>query len=585
MFAYQEGLAARARIDPCPCRPGPKRRGHALPEFMKGVGAARFGVMAGVAAALTAFFLYIAGVISEPPQSILYAGLAPRDASQVTAKLDAMNVHYTLKANGGTIMVPADDATKLRMELASQNLPSAGVGYEIFDKSDAFGTTAFVQNINRLRALEGELTRSIETLDNIDSARVHLVIPQRQIFSRNSEPPTASVVLKLRNSLNHNQVVAIQHLVAAAVAGLKPGRVAVVDDQGDLLAGGDGSDSAGADSAAQDQQTADYEERMRKRIENIVASVVGQGHVRVQVAADVKYNHVQQTSETFDPDSKVVRSTQTIDSSSSDTSSNKSNAVSVASALPAGTQNTSGGNGGNSGDKSSNSHNEETTNYEISKTVRTSTQDGGQVNRLSVAVVVDGTVKTLPNGKTQYTPRSKAEMAQIQNLVESAIGYDKARGDKVEVVNMAFARMDVGSFAPAPKPLLGLDSAYWFKIIEAGILSLTALLIGLFVVRPLIRNMFAPIPGVGGTAQLTGPQQQVAGQLPAPGGDRQGAPAQIAADGSPAALSGPEGGSMIDIQRIDGQVRESSIKKVGEVVDSHPEEALAILRTWLHQPA
>ncbi len=430
-----------------------------------------------------------------------------------------MNVHYTLKANGGTIMVPADDATKLRMELASQNLPSAGVGYEIFDKSDAFGTTAFVQNINRLRALEGELTRSIETLDNIDSARVHLVIPQRQIFSRNSEPPTASVVLKLRNSLNHDQVVAIQHLVAAAVAGLKPGRVAVVDDQGDLLAGGDGSDSADADSAAQDQQTTDYEERMRKRIENIVASVVGQGHVRVQVAADVKYNHVQQTSETFDPDSKVVRSTQTIDSSSSDTSNNKSNAVSVASALPAGTQNTSGGSGGNSGDKSSNSHNEETTNYEISKTVRTSTQDGGQVKRLSVAVVVDGTVKTLPNGKTQYTPRSKAEMAQIQNLVESAIGYDKARGDKVEVVNMAFARMDVGSFAPVPKPLLGLDSAYWFKIIEAGILSLTALLIGLFVVRPLIRNMFAPIPGVGGTAQIAGPQQQGAGQLPAPGGD------------------------------------------------------------------
>lgn len=553
---------------------------------MKGVGAARFGVMAGVAAALTAFFLYIAGVISEPAQSILFAGLAPRDASQVTAKLDAMNVHYTLKGNGGTILVPADKATKLRMELASQNLPSAGVGYEIFDKSDAFGTTAFVQNINRLRALEGELTRSIETLDNIDSARVHLVIPQRQIFSRNSEPPTASVVLKLRNSLNRGQVSAIQHLVAAAVAGLKPGRVAVVDDQGDLLAGGDGKDAADADAAEQDQQTADYEERMRKRIQNIVASVVGAGHVRVQVAADVKYNHIQETSEKYDPDGKVVRSTQTIDSSSSDSSKNAANAVSVSSALPAGSQGTSSNGGNNSGSKSSNSRNEETTNYEISKTVRTSTENGGDVKRLSVAVVVDGTVKTLAGGKSKYTPRSKQEMAQIASLVKSAIGYDKARGDKVEVVNMPFARMDVGPLEPAPKPLLGLDSAYWFKIIEAGILSLTALLIGLFVVRPLIRNMFAPIPQTGTTAQLAGPQA-VAGQLPAPGGEASaGAPAQIAADGSLAALPGPsEANAMIDIQRIDGQVKESSVRKVGEVVDTHPEEALAILRTWLHQPA
>ena len=154
-----------------------------MPEFFKAVGAARFGVMAGVAAVLTAFFLYIAGAITEPPKTILYAGLEPRDAAAVTAKLDAMNVKYDAKGDGGTILVPADQVTKLRMALAQDNLPAAGVGYEIFDKSDAFGTTAFVQNINRLRALEGELARSIQTIDGIDSARVHLVIPERQIFS------------------------------------------------------------------------------------------------------------------------------------------------------------------------------------------------------------------------------------------------------------------------------------------------------------------------------------------------------------------------------------------------------------------
>ena len=193
-----------------------------MPEFIKAIGAARFGVMAGVAAALTAFFLYVAGVISEPPKTILYAGLEPRDAAAVTAKLDSMNVQYEAKGDGGTILVPADQVTKLRMELATDNLPAAGVGYELFDKTDTFGATAFVQNINKLRALEGELARSIQTIDGIDAVRVHLVIPERQIFSRDSQTPSASVVLKTRGMMQRGQVDAIQHLVAAAVAGLSP---------------------------------------------------------------------------------------------------------------------------------------------------------------------------------------------------------------------------------------------------------------------------------------------------------------------------------------------------------------------------
>jgi len=145
-----------------------------LPDFIKAIGAARFGVMAGVAAALTVFFLYTAGVLSTPPKSILFSGLEQRDAAAVVAKLEASNTAYEIK-DGGTILVPADQVTKLRMDLAQENLPAAGVGYEIFDKSDAFGTTAFVQNINRLRAVEGELARSIQTIEGIESTRVHLV--------------------------------------------------------------------------------------------------------------------------------------------------------------------------------------------------------------------------------------------------------------------------------------------------------------------------------------------------------------------------------------------------------------------------
>ncbi len=547
-----------------------------MSEFIRNVGWARFGVMAGVAAVLTAFFLYVAGVISEPAKSILYAGLAPRDAAQVTAKLDAMNVVYEAKGDGGTILVPADQVTKLRMELASENLPSAGVGYEIFDKTDSFGTTAFVQNINQLRALEGELARSIQTIDGIDTARVHLVVPERQIFSRDSQSPSASVVLKTRGTMDRGQVAAIQHLVAAAVAGLEPARVAIVDDKGDLLAGGEEKTGNDADVADEESHTTDVEDRLRQRIESIVASVVGPGHVRVQVAAAMNLDHISETSETYDPDSKVIRSTQTVEQNATDTGASGGNAVSVGNALP----NAQSTGADNAEKKSDSARTEETTNYEISKTTRTRTLDGGDVKHLSVAVVVDGATTTDTSGKDSYRPRTAQEMQQIDALVKSAIGYDKTRGDQVQVVNMPFAKVDLGPSTPAPAPFLGFDTADWFKIIEAAIASLTALLIGIFVVRPLIGRMFAPMPAAGQGALVAMPQGQgnYAATAIAQGASEAGG-TQIAG-----ALPAPRE-NMIDISRIDGQVRESSIRKVGEVVQAHPEEALAILRTWLHQPA
>jgi flagellar M-ring protein FliF len=545
-----------------------------VPEFFKAVGAARFGVMAGVAAVLTAFFLYIAGAITEPPKTILYGGLEPRDAAAVTAKLDGMNVKYEAKEDG-TILVPADQVTKLRMALAQDDLPAAGVGYEIFDKSDAFGTTAFVQNINRLRALEGELARSIQTIDGVESARVHLVIPERQIFSRDDQAPSASVVLKTRVVMGRGQVQAVQHLVAAAVASLTPDRVAIVDDRGNLLAGGDDKSGPDASTANAESNTTDYEDKLRQRLESIVASVVGAGHVRVQVAADMDYNHTSTTSESYDPDSKVIRSTQTVEQNATDSTGASQSAVSVANALPGGNANTSTGDAG----KSMSGRTEETTNYEISKKVTTSREDGGNVKHLSVAVVVDGTL-TGDGPNPAYKPRSAAEMAQITNLVKSAMGFQQARGDLVQVTNMQFARVDAGEGTPAPKPLLGLDAAYWFKIIEAAIMCVTALLIGLFVARPLINRMFSPNAPARPVALLGA--SPVAGALPAPAAVQPGGTIATDASGQQIVLPAPQPG--IDLSRIEGQVRESSVKKIGEVVNAHPEEALAIIRTWLHQP-
>jgi len=465
--------------------------------------------------------------------------------------------------------VPADQVTKLRMALAQDNLPAAGVGYEIFDKSDTFGTTAFVQNINRLRALEGELARSIQTIDGIESARVHMVVPERQIFSRDAQSPSASVVIKTRGIMSHGQVVAIQHLVAAAVASLTPERVAIVDDKGNLLAGGQEKTGDDANADAQEQNTTDFEDRLRRRVESMVESVVGQGHARVQITANMDYDHSSETSETYDPDSKVVRSTQTVEQNATDTNGGGA-AVSVASALP-GQQSS-----GSSDVKSNSGRTEETTNYEISKVVKTSTVAGGAVKKLSVAVVVDG----IEGDNGSYKPRSAQDMKEIDTLVKSAIGYDASRGDQVQVVNMPFARVDTGVGTPAPTPLLGLDGPDWFKIIEAAILSLTALLIGLFVMRPLIARMFAPVSYGGAPVQLMS-GSPVAGQLAAPSSQNFDAASQ--AGQAPAQIPPPRE-SMIDISRIEGQVRESSVKKVGEVVQAHPEEALAILRTWLHEP-
>jgi flagellar M-ring protein FliF len=532
----------------------------ALPDFIKAIGAARFGVMAGVAAALTAFFLYTAGVLSTPPKAVLFSGLEQREASAVAAKLDTLNVPYELKADGGTIMVAPDQVTKLRMDLAQENLPSAGVGYEIFDKSDAFGTTAFVQNINRLRAIEGELARSIQTIDGIESTRVHLVVPEHQIFSREQQSPSGSVVVKTRGVLGKGQVQAIQHLVAASVQGLAPDRVAIIDDKGNLLAGGTERSGEDATTTAQEQHTTDFEDRTRQRIESMVASIVGAGHVRAQVTANLDYHRINETSETFDPDSKVVRSTQTTEQNSTEANGGAA-PVSVASALPGQQQ------AGGDTTKSNSGRNEETTNYEISKTVKTSVIDQGTVKRVSVAVVVDGEEKL---GK--YTPRAAGEMKQIEALVRSAIGFDASRGDVVQVTNMPFARVDTTVGTAAPTPLLGLDNASWFKIIQACIFSLTALLIGLFVLRPLTKRMFAPLSGSTFTISRTGQPGATTAQLPAPvdSAAEEPVPNQVE--------------NMIDISRIDGQVRESSVKKVGEVVNSHPEEALAILRSWLHQP-
>lgn len=538
--------------------------------------------MAGVAATLTAFFLYVFGMIAEPPKSILYSGLDSREVSSVVAKLDALNIPYEQRGDGGTILVPSDQAPRLRMQLAGEGIPSAGVGYEIFDKTDAFGTTAFVQNVNRLRALEGELSRTIGSIDQIESARVHLVIPDRQVFARDNQPPSASIMVKARSRLARGQVSAIQHLVAASVQGLKPNGVAIVDDQGTLLAGGEGEGDA-ALASSQEERTSGYEDRLRQRVESIVASIAGPGHSRVQVAAEMDFNRVTETTETFDPDGRVIRSSQNVQQDSSEKGRAAiGGAASVATALPGQAAPPPAPAPAAEGPSSASTRTEETVNYEISKSTKTQVQDAGTVKKLSVAVVVDGTYTPAADGARTYAPRSAEDMTSITQLVRSAMGFNEQRGDQLQVTNMRFAEMDMGTAEPVSEPLLGIDSEFWFKIVQVLVLSVTALLVFLLVVRPMIARLTAPpmAADVSGAALpapgATGPAIVQQGPAPAQG-------ATAVQGGQPQAI--PHGGSAIDVSHIDGHVRDSTVRKVGDVVQNHPDEAVSIVRSWLHQPA
>ena len=291
--------------------------------------------MVAVTAALIGFFAFVIMRVTTPQMTTLFTDLSLEDSSSIIKDLERQGVPYELRNEGSIIMVPKDKVTRLRMKLAEGGLPKGGgVGYEIFDKSDALGTTSFVQNINHLRALEGELSRTIASIDRIQAARVHLVLPERPLFSREAPEPSASIVVRVRGALEPQQIRAIRHLVASSVSGLKPQRVSIVDETGQLLADGASSD---ADQQVGDERRAAFEKRMRKQVEDIVSSVVGQGRARVELSADFDYNKITQTSDKFDPEGRVLRSSQTREEASATTDNNGQ--VTVNNELPGAQQN------------------------------------------------------------------------------------------------------------------------------------------------------------------------------------------------------------------------------------------------------
>jgi flagellar M-ring protein FliF len=543
--------------------------------------------MAAVALMLAGFFSFLIVRATTPEMVPLFTDLSLDDSASIVKDLDRQGVTYSIKNDGAIVMVPKDKVMRLRMTLAEAGLPKGGgVGYEIFDKSDALGATSFIQNINKLRALEGELSRTIRSIDRVEAARVHLVLPDRPLFSRDKVEPSASIVLRLRGTLERGQVRAIRHLVATAVNGLKPERISIVDENGNLLA--DGAEPDGLNSAATDDRRAAYERRLRQQVETIVSSVVGAGRSRVEVAAEFDMNRITQTSDKYDPDSRVLRSSQTREEQSSSTQPGDSPA-SVSSELP-GAQKSA-----DNGQKESNKKTEETVNYEISRTTKTEVTEAGRVSRISAAVLVDGTYSKNDKGEVVYTPRSKEELDRIAALVRSAIGYDEKRGDHVEVVNLRFAQapaMSAGSGqATGWMSYLQFDKEDIMRFAELGVMALLGLIVLFTAVRPLVRRIITPDGATGTAIAASG---GVAGVIAAPtlapmtveGGTTESSGPNVSIVGSDEQVAiSNRTSAMIDVAKVQGQVHAQSVQKVGELAEKNPHEAVSIIRSWLHEDA
>lgn len=534
----------------------------------------RLAIMGSVMVGLLLFFIFVSMRISTPELKLLYDNLSATDSGAMASKLEENNIRFDVAPDGSRIMVPEDQVARARMILAADGLPNGGsMGYEIFDKQSGFGATNFVQNINQVRALEGELARTISSLESIRSARVHLVLPQRELFSRESRPASSSVFLALRPGarLEHEQVLAIQSLVSSAVPDMKPQNVSVIDSNGNLLARGGDEEDVMLTVKAEEMRRS-YERRLTQAIEDMVGRVVGYGRVRATVTADLNFDRISTNEELYDPASQVVRSTQSTQENNTERAP-PSGDVSVKNNLP-----------GIAGDllvdakpALESNKSEETTNYEISKTVRNIVREVGEVKKLSVAVLVDGTYAAPESGDKDkeksgekvYKPRSQEELDRISALVRSAIGYDEKRGDSLEVTNLQFADIEADDVALLKDTLFGFEKSDLLDAAEIITVAIMIILVVLLVLQPMVGRLLSAESDLDEKLEA---DILAAGQVnPALAGPK------------PDEFTPPEAEeeSLIDMTQVEGKVKASSVKKVEDIVDNYPTEAVAVIRSWM----
>jgi len=432
--------------------------------------------------------IFVVGWLNSVTYSRLYSDLDESEAGEVITWLNDNKIQYNLTGGGRTIEVPSGDVYKTRIGLASEGLPRSGtVGYSIFDENN-LGMTDFLQNLNFRRALEGELTRTIMQLNEVQAARVHIVMPKERLFKQDQKQSTASVVLKLNGnrSLSAHQINGITHLVASSVEGLEPSSIAIVDYDGNLLTSGTETDQLAGLTSSQLDVRKKVEDYLQSKAQSMLDEVLGAGKSVVRVTTDLDFQQVEKTSEMFDANSPSVRSEERTKTSLA-TSDKPSEAS-----------------------ESTQDDNSETviTNYELNKTVEHLINAVGTVDRLSVAVLVDGVyseVEGEDGAEMIYQPRSQEELDRLASIVKNSVGFDPQRNDQIEMVNIAFDRQNLED----DRRLLDTmyqQEFYWEMGKKIGLALL--LLFVFFYVKKKSSKLFAAL-GKLVPATVPRPQQQM----------------------------------------------------------------------------
>lgn len=521
----------------------------------------RLAFMAAAAAILAGFAALMLWV-NQPSYQNLYTGLSQKDASQVVDKLKELKIPFRLEANGTGILVPQEHVYETRLALAGSGLPrGAGIGFEVFNEVK-MGTTEFVQKINYQRALQGELARTIASFPEVDEARVHIVMPRESLFIEDEKKPSAAVVLRMSTgrALSKGQIKGVVYLVSSSVPGLVDNQVTVVDSSGNLLyrRDADSSDFAAGLTASQLEYQNTYERGIKSKVQSMLEEVLGRGRAVVRVSADIDFTRTSTVQDLFDPDQVVVRS----ETRSSDKSKNAGPGPmgSPDQRFSLAQRNASPGLSGNEAG-SSNDQENETTNFEISRTKKQSSKAIAGLQRLSVAVMVDGPYKvtTNPEGATTraFTPRSAEQMRQLTELIRHAVGYDSKRGDKVTLANVPFA---------LPADLGEVGARGWQDYLseygKPALNLILAILFFLMVVRPLMKFMAAR-----------------AGASQAPAGARAVGPgAELPPGAAPAAPDMLEG-ALATPRKI------GTRDTILALAQQDPERTMAVLRSWIHDNA
>jgi flagellar M-ring protein FliF len=546
-------------------------RVQAVLENLKALGRARLIALGAVGAAMAAAVFFGLSVALAPTYTPLYSELTPASASRVVSSLEQAGFRVSLSRDGSIVSVPQEDIARARMVLADAGLPSEGApGWELFDVGNSLGMNTFLQQVNRLRALEGELARSIQTIDGIEAARVHLVLPEREAFSRSRPEPSASVIIRSRrgDSVTLRQATAIRALVASAVPDLAPGRVTVLSASGETILAEDGTEAPGT---ALQSRKAELEERMAASIMSILNARVGSGNARVQVNVDLSTVRQVTLAEAFDPEGQVVRSTETREETARDQQPGAQE-VGIAGNLPG-----DFGEAAPAGAMSESERSDEIVNYEIASTRTETVSEPGAIERISVAVLVDGIYETDADGAVVYTPRDQAELDRLEGLVRAAVGFDTERGDTISVDSLQFVEIaseigepvgaSIGDILMEQVPSI-LRGLFALAIVAA------ILVLGL---RPAMKLLLAAPAAAPG---LPGPD----GQAPA---------ALVGGDGRQPRLGDPEGdgpmllplddagGERVQVSAVVGAVSRARIDRAGAFAQQRPEESLRTVKGWL----